>query len=315
MWKIPTDVPQTSVPNGHTKLGEVTTASSLDEIFNYLEEDGGVIVKGFLTPSEVEDLNKELEPLVGKVQQGSLYSKYSEQLADFHGRKTRRAGGLANYSPVFRDRFIERDLVHDIFTRAFSQDGHAGDYWMSQGTTLFVGGPQEAQVLHRDATSHPTSALLGPDGTEGIVNFLVALSPFTAENGATVVIPGSHKWPFHQKGSHDQTIPATMSPGDALLIGGKIIHGTGKNSTNEERACLQFSAVPSYMTPAEAHPLILDWDMVRGWSKRAQQFVGFRSQYPRNSPGLWTKDYQELALHLKLDDPTPRANVATDVRY
>jgi hypothetical protein len=43
-------------------------------------------------------------------------------------------------------------------------------------------------------------------------------------------------------------------------------------------------------------------DTVKKLSKRAQRFVGFRSQYPRGSPGLWTKDYTELALRLKLDD-------------
>jgi hypothetical protein len=43
-------------------------------------------------------------------------------------------------------------------------------------------------------------------------------------------------------------------------------------------------------------------DTVKKLSKRAQRFVGFRSQYPRGSLGLWTKDYTELALHLKLDD-------------
>lgn len=37
-------------------------------------------------------------------------------------------------------------------------------------------------------------------------------------------------------------------------------------------------------------------------SKRAQRFVGFRSQYPRGSPGLRTEDYLELALHLGLDN-------------
>jgi hypothetical protein len=60
--------------------------------------------------------------------------------------------------------------------------------------------------------------------------------------------------------------------------------------------------IPSFPTPAEAHPFIIRLDTVKKLSKRAQRFVGFRSQYPRGLPGLWTKDYIELSMHLGLDD-------------
>ncbi|RYP86963.1 hypothetical protein DL770_004844 [Monosporascus sp. CRB-9-2] len=309
MWKIPKDVPQTAVPNGHTKLREVACDTPLDELLQYWDEDGAVIIKGFLTPPEVAQLREELKPVVDGVQRGSLYAAFHDRLADFHGRQTRRAGGVANHSAVFRERLVERDLVHDVCTRVYSADGHAGDYWMAAATSLHMGGPQAPQELHRDLQSHPPYALLGPDATESMVNFIVALTPFTEANGATVVIPGSNKWAFDQRGRPEQTIPAVMDPGDALFISGKVVHGAGRNSTTEEREALQLSIVPSFLTPTEASPLILDINIVRKMSKRAQQFLGFRSQYPRDSSGLWTKDYQELALHMGLDDPIPRVNV------
>lgn len=76
----------------------------------------------------------------------------------------------------------------------------------------------------------------------------------------------------------------------------------GENKTETERKCIQLTVIPSFLTPAEAHPFIIKLETVKKLSKRAQRFVGFRSQYPRGSPGLWTKDYIELALHLGLDD-------------
>lgn len=101
-----------------------------------------------------------------------------------------------------------------------------------------------------------------------------------------------------------------MEPGDALFLGGKVLHGTGRSvAAGEERGCIQFVVVPSFLTPSEAHPLIVDHGIVRGMSKRAQQFLGFRSQYPHDSAGMWQKDYQELALHMKFEDPAPRVNV------
>ncbi|KAI1388528.1 PhyH-domain-containing protein [Hypoxylon trugodes] len=309
MWKIAKDVPQTAVSNGHTKLQEVNHGTPLDEIFKYLDEDGGVIIKGLLTPSEATQLREELKAPLDRVQRGSLYAGYHDGLANFHGRKTKRAGGLVNHSSIFRNRFVENDLIHAICTRVYSQDGHAGDYWLSGATTIFVEGPQEPQQLHRDSQSHPPYVELGHEGTEGTINFIIAVTPFTEANGATAVIPGSNKWPYDQFGNYEQTVPAVMDPGDVLFIGGKVIHGTGRNSTTEERGCIQVSIVPSFLTPQEASPLILDFNIVKKMSKRAQQFLGFRSQYPRGSPGLWLSDYQELALHTGVDDPSPRVNI------
>jgi len=77
----------------------------------------------------------------------------------------------------------------------------------------------------------------------------------------------------------------------------------GQNKTEEERGCVQMSVCASFLTPAEAHPFIVTLDTAKKLSRRAQRFIGFRSQYPRGSPGLWTKDYTELALHLGLDGP------------
>lgn len=309
MWKIPTDVPQTATPNGHTKLKEVTYDTPLDEIFKYWDEDGAVIIKGLLTPSETAQFHAELQAPLEQVQRGSLYASFHERLADFHGRGTKRVGGLANHSAVFRDRLVENDFIHKLCTHVYSADGHAGDYWLGQGSTVFVQGPQKAQELHRDAETYPPYVLMGPDATEGLINFLIPVTPFTADNGSTVVIPGSNKWPYEQRGNPEQAISAVMDPGDALFISGKVIHGGGDNRTTEERGCIQFSVCPGFMTPSEASPLILDKEIVRKMSKRAQQFLGFRSQYPRGSTGLWTKDYQELAMHMQFDDPIPRVNV------
>ena len=41
--------------------------------------------------------------------------------------------------------------------------------------------------------SHQAFDKISPTAPEAIINFLVALTDFTEENGATRVIPGSHK--------------------------------------------------------------------------------------------------------------------------
>lgn len=97
----------------------------MDEIFKHLDEDGAVIIKGLLTPEEAARFREELRGPLESVQQGSLYEAYAERPADFHGRRTRRVGGLVNHSAVFRDRLVEDDPVHDLCTRAFVRGGHS----------------------------------------------------------------------------------------------------------------------------------------------------------------------------------------------
>jgi len=300
MWRIPTDTPQVAVPNRPGNLRDVTVDTPLDEVFQYWQEDGAVVIRGLLTPSQTKQMTTELAPILERVQRGSLIPHPTLQA--FHGRKTKRAGDIINHSPIFRDHVLENDFIQAICKRCYSEGGNAGDYWLSAATTLNAGGPQDAQMLHRDLGSYPPYALLGPDGTESQINFLIATTDFSEANGATRVIPGSHKWPFDQRGRMEQTIPAELKAGDGLLISGKVVHGMGENKTDSDRGCIQMSVCASFLTPAEAHPFIVDLETAKKLSRRSQRFLGFRSQYPRGSPGLWTKDYVELALHLGMDD-------------
>ncbi|KAH7554908.1 hypothetical protein J3E72DRAFT_200675 [Bipolaris maydis] len=293
---------QMGIPNGHTKLREVTPDTSLDKVFQYWEEDGGVIIKGILTPTQVKQLRKELEPLLEKFQRGSTTD--IGPLQSFHGSQTKRAGGLTNCSAVFRDHLLDNDFLHAIAARSFGKGGRPGidAYWISSANTINVGPGQPAQVLHRDLGNYPPYHLLGPDGPESQVTFLIATVDFTDANGATRIIPGSQKWSFDRKWSTDQTIASEMEAGDCLLFGGKVVHGTGANTTDHERGCVAFTFCANHLTPEEAHPHILNADVVRGLSERAQRSLGFRSQYPRGAPGLWMDGYNEVAIRLGLED-------------
>lgn len=137
---------------------------------------------------------------------------------------------------------------------------------------------------------------MGPTAPEAVVNFLVALTDFTDENGATRIIPFSHKWPdFSERGTPEDTIPAVMKAGDCALLLGKTVHGGGANRTqSERRRGIAYAFQPSFSTPEEAYALTTSKDIVATMSLRAQRMIGFRSQYPKNSPGLWQANYEEI---------------------
>jgi len=57
-----------------------------------------------------------------------------------------------------------------------------------------IGPGNKAQVLHGDQGQYPIFNLLSSKVPEATINFLIALTDFTEENGATRIIPGSYMW-------------------------------------------------------------------------------------------------------------------------
>lgn len=279
-------------------LRRVSPDCGQDEILRIVREDGGVVIEGFLPPEQLHRFNTELDPELQKTAPGSTHS--DPFISTFHGNNTRRLTNLVTHSPVFRSEILDDDLVHDIASDVFLKE--SGSYWMTTAQVIDIGPGNAAQPLHRDLENSPPFVGMGPDGPEAIINFLIALTDFTDANGATRVIPGSNHWPdFTDRGEPAMTIPAEMRAGDCLFISGKTVHGGGANRTaDQRRRAVAFSFQPGFLTPEEAYPFIVDINLVRGMSPRAQKMIGFRSQFPKGSPGLWQVDYKEIGDHLGL---------------
>jgi ectoine hydroxylase-related dioxygenase (phytanoyl-CoA dioxygenase family) len=213
----------------------------------------------------------------------------------------KRNGG-SGLSPTFRNEIIEHDLVHDLCDATFLEE--SGTYWMTTAQVIEIGPGNDAQPLHRDLENWYPFIGMGKDGPEVILNFLIAFTDFTEENGATRVIPGSNHWDdFEDRGTPEDTIPAIMDAGDALFFSGKVSHGGGANKTTDQyRRAVAFALNPGFLTGEEAYPFLVDRELARTLSPRVQRLLGFRSQYPTASAGLWQVDYAELAEHLGLDD-------------
>jgi len=274
-----------------TKLQHVHPSEGADAVLAALREDGGVIIKGLFTKDQVRRLNEEVQPAVDRLGAGSKAP--DEFLKDFYGDKTKRLIGLVGISKTFRQEFLECELIHKICEKIYLKD--AGGYWMNSSQLIDIGPGSAAQPLHRDQWQFPVFTHCGPEAPEASCNFLVALSEFTDENGATRIIPGSHKWDdFSQNGTQEDTIPAEMEIGDACFITGKVVHGGGANRTTDvTRRGVAMVFQCSYLTPEEAYPFTIPKEIAKTLTPRGQRMTGFRSQYLKDSPGVWKTDYAE----------------------
>ena len=274
------------------KLQQVPASSGRDAILAALRSDGAVIIKQLFTPDQVRRLNDEVQPALEKLRVGSKHTE--EWVKEFFGDNTKRLNGVVGLSSAFRHDFLDNELIHQLCEAIYLDD--AGGYWMNSAQVIDIGPGSKAQPLHRDQWQFPIFTHCGPDAPEASVNFVVALTDFTDENGATRVIPGSHKWAdLSQNGSPEDTIPAEMQVGDACFITGKVVHGGGANRTEDfTRRGITLVFQCSYLTPEEAYPFLVDKEVVRTMSPRAQRMVGFRSQFLKDSPGVWKRDYGEM---------------------
>ncbi|MEM9668707.1 MAG: phytanoyl-CoA dioxygenase family protein [Pseudomonadota bacterium] len=266
-------------------------------ILSQIESDGGVIVENFI-PEELRlRIIEELKPHADGFEPGVTGGAVKQI---FGGFQTKRFTGLPTKSPSFVH-VIDHDLMHEWAEQSFNSD-----YWLNTAQAMIVGPGSPAQMLHRDVGNWPLVLSLGKDGPEGLVSILLAISDFTLENGATQVVPGSHKWDNFdiaaQGPDSDQITQAVMPAGSALMYTGKTIHGAGENSSDDVwRFGIHMSFTLGELTPEEALPVTVPWDVAKNFSERVQHMLGYFSHrtFLPDWPILWTSNYRDIRESLE----------------
>ena len=112
---------------------------------------------------------------------------------------------------------------------------------------------RRAQPLHPDDAIYP----LARPHDEIVVNAMWPLCDFTADNGGTVLVPGSHRWANEIPGPDTPTITIEMPAGSLLLYRGSLWHGGGANHTDQPRLGVVVHYAASWLRPVENHVLVV----------------------------------------------------------
>jgi ectoine hydroxylase-related dioxygenase (phytanoyl-CoA dioxygenase family) len=146
-------------------------------------------------------------------------------------------------------------------------------YQLNVAHVLDRGPDSEAQLLHRDQLVWNDLPKPHP---ELQVASVIALVDFTAENGATRVIPGSHKWPLDRIPKPEETTAAVMKAGDAVVYLGSTIHGGGANRTADQfRRGMHLSYVLGWLRTEENSYLSTPLELVRDLPRQSQELLGY----------------------------------------
>ncbi len=241
-----------------------------DAITNEIEQNGAVIVDGFLSAEVLATFNAEIDPALAK--KSNSHGHPNQSVEFFHGAQTKHLTGVAGVS----DTFVDDVLLHPAYKTvgdAFLLP-NCSEYILNIAHVLDRGPGAGDQLIHRDQDVWPRklTAAIG-----GHVQFasLLALSEYTAEMGATRVVPGSHKWPNDREPKPDEIAIAEMQPGSAIIYLGSTLHGAGPNKTDRVRRGMHTSFCLGWLRTEENSYLSVPLARASKMPRRAQELLGF----------------------------------------
>lgn len=250
-------------------LKHLSRTAAVEDIVGEMEENGAVVIDGFLTASALDALNDEIQPHLD--QRSPIDPCVNEMVALFHGDKTRHLTGVAGLSDAFVNDVLLHPIYESVGDHFLLQD--CASYLLNLGHVLDRGPGSTSQMLHRDHDIWPRK--MGRAYAQRMFASLVALSEYTADMGATRVVPGSHNWPIDRQAEESEIVVAEMAPGSAVLYLGSTLHAAGANMTDRRRRGMHISFCLGFLRTEENNLLSTPLERVRKMPRRAQELLGF----------------------------------------
>ncbi|MGB8506658.1 phytanoyl-CoA dioxygenase family protein [Mycobacterium sp.] len=128
-----------------------------------------------------------------------------------------------------------------------------------------------AQRLHSDDEMYPLPRPHQPL----LCNALIALCEFTEANGATQVVPGSHRWAATPAAPYPQGQPVELAAGDALIWNGSLWHTAAANRTDKPRPALTVNYCAGFLRQQVDQQLSIPRELVRRFDPRLRELIGY----------------------------------------
>jgi ectoine hydroxylase-related dioxygenase (phytanoyl-CoA dioxygenase family) len=236
------------------------TATGAD-VAAVLERDGCAVVERLVPKALLDRARDELEPYVEATAFGT---------DDFAGHRTRRTGGLLARSATCRE-IVMHPLILEAVGGVLAR---ATTFQLHLTQVIAIGPGEPGQQIHRDQWAFDFFPF--PSGYEVQCNTIWAMTDFTAENGATRVIPGSHRAADRLQFTHADAEAAEMPAGSVLFYTGSLYHGGGANqSTNTVRYGLNLTYAVSWLRQEENQYLSVPAEIARTFPEPLLRLMGY----------------------------------------
>ena len=244
-------------------MGEVKHVSidtPIEEILQILDDDAGLIIDNFLDEDGLERIKNDLKPYLEVTKNGQ---------DEFTGFETKRVGALMARSKTCQDLALD-PLINQMADSFLGP--HCESYQLHFTSAIQIGPGESSQILHRDR------GVWGgyiPRKIETQFSTVWAINDFTKENGATQVVPGSHKWHKDREPLPEEIAYAEMKAGSVFIYTGSVLHGGGTNVTEQPRLGVFLHYAPSWLRQEENQYLSCPPEVAKGFSPELRSLIGY----------------------------------------
>jgi ectoine hydroxylase-related dioxygenase (phytanoyl-CoA dioxygenase family) len=245
-----------------SSVPRVDAEAPIDDVERALRDAGCVVVERLAPVALIDRIEAELLPYLAATPPGA---------DEFTGMNTRRTGSLLARSRSFVDLAAHPTVIATL-DRVLGD--HATSYQLHLTQIIEIGSGEPAQLVHRDQWAFDFFTF--PSGFEVECHTMWAMSDFTEQNGATRVIPGSHKWTDKLRPTVEETIPAEMPKGSVLFYVGSLYHGGGPNRSDAPRRGINVGYTLSWLRQEENQYLACPPEIARELPEDVARLAGYR---------------------------------------
>ncbi len=249
------------------------TATQLAE----LNSQGYTVIRDFLSPQLLARVNELFDGMLGSHRGRN----------NFEGGCTERV-----YTLVARHRVFQ-EIVEDARILALCDRLFQPNYLLTASQAIVIGPGETPQPWHTDDSFYPI-----PRPRPMIsLSTIVAVEDFTADNGGTEVIPGSHRWsdariagdyrsgdaetdPDFARKLERQAVPVVMPAGTCLVFAGTLLHRGGGNRGTGTRRAFSNQYCQPWARPQENFFLAIPPAAVATMSPIVQSLLGYSIHPP-----------------------------------
>ena len=240
----------------------------LDRAEHDLAEHGICAVTGVLTGDVLATVRTDLYAAAAQDRARGRERKFGLDYG--HDETNQRVWNVLSRSPVFAD-LAEHPVAMRLLRSVLGWPMLLGN--LSANITGPGGGEM---VLHADQIFVPTPWPTDPQGA----NAAWCVDDFTADNGATCFVPGSHRrHRLPEPGEQAVAVPMEAPAGSVVVFESRLWHRTGNNHTEDQRRAGIFGwyTKPIYRTQ-ENWFLALDPSVWRNASDDLLVLLGYKAE-------------------------------------
>jgi len=236
--------------------------SSIDNMATALadfDRDGYVVFENVIEASLISELKEAL-----------LKTEHDLNITgrdtDFEGRKTIRIYNLLAHGEPYWKVPIHKAVL------PFAEKVLDAELQLSSISCITLCPGQESQPLHADDQLIPVAKPHQPF----TLNCVWAISDFTEENGATRLIPGSHKaGDMPEYDVELDSVPGEMTAGSIIFWHGSLWHSGGTNLTQQRRYSIANYYCHGFIRQQENQQLGIPIEVARRFPRRLQELCGY----------------------------------------